>query len=74
VLNGNDKYTENHDPHDILVDTHAALITLIETFENEQTPYYAIPRATKTPRFNDYEHLARIKEWAALDDAESEAA
>ena len=74
VLNGNHKYTENNNPHDILIDTNAALITLFETFQDENTPYYAIPRATKTPRFNDYEHLSRIKEWAALDDDESEAA
>jgi ATP-dependent helicase/nuclease subunit B len=74
VLNGNNKHTELTDPHNMLVDTKASLITLIETFADEQTPYYAIPRSNKIPRFNDYEHLARIKEWAALDDSESEAA
>jgi len=74
VLNGQNKATEHQDPHDILVDTHESLITLIETFEDKNTPYYAIPRASKTPRFNDYEHLARIKEWAALDDSESDTA
>ncbi len=74
VLNGNGKYTEIAEPQDIISETNAALITLIEIFENQETPYYAIPRSTKIPRYNDYEHLARIKEWAALDDSESEAA
>jgi len=41
------------------------------TFNNEKTPYFSLPRAQKIPRFNDYEHLARVKEWAALDDVES---
>ncbi|MFK7839621.1 MAG: double-strand break repair protein AddB, partial [Bdellovibrionales bacterium] len=73
VLNGTTPVElENID--DMLVDTKAALIALIDTFNNPNTPYYAIPRATKIPRFDDYAHLARIKEWAALDDADSEAA
>ena len=71
VLNGNNKHTELTEPHDMLVDTKEALTNLIDTFDNEDTPYYAIPRASKTPRFNDYEHLARTKEWAALDDEEA---
>lgn len=71
VLNGNNKPTELTDPHDMLVDTKEALTNLIDTFDNEDIPYYALPRATKTPRFNDYEHLARTKEWAALDDEEA---
>lgn len=71
VFNGNNKHTELTDPHDMLVDTTEALTDLIDTFDNEDIPYYALPRATKTPRFNDYEHLARTKEWAALDDEEA---
>ncbi len=53
----------------------AGLKALIETFDNEKTPYYSLPRPANAPRFNDYAHLARIAEWAALgDDDESEAA
>ena len=69
VLNGS-KPTEQYDPNDIVVDTKSALINLIETFDNPDIPYFAIPRASKLPRFNDYEHLERIKEWAALDDVD----
>lgn len=43
---------------------------LIAAFSDPHTPYYALPRPTLLPRFNDYEHLARVKEWVALDDDE----
>ncbi len=44
-----------------------SLRILIETFAQEDTPYYSLPHPDKAPRFNDYEHLARVKEWTALD-------
>lgn len=40
------------------------LIGLIEGYEDPQTAYPAVPRPGLAPRFNDYEHLARIKEWS----------
>lgn len=46
---------------------------LIVTFDREDTPYYSIPRPERAPRFNDYEHLARVREWTALDDSEDAA-
>lgn len=46
---------------------------LIDTFDLESTPYYSLPRPDKAPRFNDYEHLARVREWTALDESESDA-
>jgi ATP-dependent helicase/nuclease subunit B len=42
---------------------------LVERFDDEDTPYLSLPRADYIPRFNDYLHLARVAEWAALDDA-----
>lgn len=35
-------------------------------FDDPQTPYPAIPRPAQAPRFNDYAHLARHKEWSTL--------
>lgn len=35
-------------------------------FADPSTPYPAIPRPAYAPRFNDYAHLARHKEWATL--------
>lgn len=47
---------------------------LIETFWNPDTPFYCIPNAQNAPRFNDYEHVSRLKEWSVLDnDAEGGA-
>ena len=37
---------------------------LIAAFDREDTPYEARPRPDAAPRFSDYEHLARIKEWS----------
>ncbi len=47
---------------------------LIERFDEAGTPYLSLPRADYLPRFNDYLHLARVAEWATMDDAEEEAA
>jgi ATP-dependent helicase/nuclease subunit B len=51
----------------------AGLENLIATFDHEDAPYYSLPRPERAPRFNDYEHLARVKEWTALDDSEEAA-
>ncbi len=50
------------------------LDALIATFDRETTPYYSLPDLARRPRFNDFEHLARVKEWTALGDDESEEA
>ena len=50
------------------------LINLIILFDQEETPYFAVPNLEKAPRFNDYAHLERIKEWAVTDDNSEEAA
>ncbi len=50
------------------------LINLINIFENNDTPYYAIPKLDNAPRFNDYEYLERVKEWTALGETNEEAA
>lgn len=46
---------------------------LIARFDDESTPYYSLPRPDNAPRFNDYEHLARVREWTALDENEEAA-
>lgn len=58
---------------EIVETTKNGLMNLIESFDNEKTPYYAIPILDNAPRYNDYEYLERVKEWAALDN-ESEVA
>lgn len=64
------------DLQSIIAHTHDGLTNMMDTFSNPDTPYICLPRSSIMPRFNDYKHLARIEEWAALedDDTTSEAA
>ena len=38
---------------------------LIDRFDNPDTPYESRPVPEMAPKYSDYEHLARIKEWSA---------
>lgn len=49
----------------LVAEAEAGLLALIATFDDPATPYHSVPDAARRPRFNDYEHLARIGEWAA---------
>jgi ATP-dependent helicase/nuclease subunit B len=40
------------------------LAVLVMKFDDPRTPYRAVPRPEKAPRYSDYEHLARVKEWS----------
>ena len=42
---------------------------LIETFDDPKTPYLSRPRPHLAPPYSDYEHLARVKEWALGEEA-----
>jgi ATP-dependent helicase/nuclease subunit B len=42
----------------------AGLRRLVEAFDLPDTPYQSVPDAEAAPRFSDYAHLARIKEWS----------
>ena len=42
----------------------AGLGGLIARFDDPATPYTPMPRPLRAPRFNDYAHLARLKEWS----------
>lgn len=52
----------------------AGLNNLITTFCHSEIPFSAVPDMHNIPPYNDYEHISRLKEWAALDEAEGEAA
>lgn len=58
---------------EMITRTEMRLKTLIDRFDDPQTPYLSLPRPDKIPRFNDYEHLARVREWSTLDSAEDAA-
>lgn len=51
---------------DALVDaSEAGLLGLIQAFGDVDTPYLAVPDPDLAPAFDDYAHLARIKEWSS---------
>jgi ATP-dependent helicase/nuclease subunit B len=43
---------------------------LVETFDDPRTAYTPVPRAEHQPRYNDYAHLARLKEWMNPEDGD----
>ena len=43
----------------------AGLQMLLDAFASEETPYLSRPFPKFAPRFSDYDHLARVKEWSA---------
>ena len=45
------------------------LEALVARFDDPETPYLARPRPKWAGRFSDYDHLARVQEWAAAEDA-----
>src|SRR5262249_54820957 len=51
---------------------HAGLERLVAAFDSPQTPYHSMPDPEFAPRFSDYVHLARVKEWSvnAFEEAE----
>lgn len=52
----------------------AGLLALVEKFDDPNTPYYSQPRAEAKPKFSDYDHLARVREWSVGGDDAEEAA
>jgi ATP-dependent helicase/nuclease subunit B len=45
----------------------AGLQDLIARFDDPGTPYRAVPIARNAPRYSDFEHLERVKEWRATE-------
>ncbi len=56
------------DPGGLAETALAGLGDLIARFDDPATPYLVQPRPALAPRFNDYAHLERIREWAAGQD------
>ena len=53
--------------HKLAKDAIEGLENLIKAFDHEDTPYEARPRPEQAPKYSDYEHLARVKEWVVSD-------
>ncbi len=48
----------------------ASLAALVAAFDDPAHPYLSQPHPGRAPRFSDYTQLARVAEWAALEDPE----
>jgi ATP-dependent helicase/nuclease subunit B len=42
----------------------AGLMSLLDHFQREDTPYRSVPRPQSAPQYNDYAHLSRVEEWS----------
>jgi ATP-dependent helicase/nuclease subunit B len=54
----------------IIEDALRGVQALVAQFDDHRTPYRAQPRPDKAPRYSDYLHLARVKEWSVIGEAE----
>lgn len=69
-LSGGDPAGEKRDAakkltvQELAAEAYDGLQKLIAQFDKETTPYLTKPRPEYEDRFNDYEHLARVKEWS----------
>ena len=52
------------DVRELAEEAEAGLRRLIAVFDDPKTPYRARPRPAMAPRYGDYDHLSRLKEWA----------
>ena len=59
---------------EMIADAETGLKELVERFDDAGTPYLSQPHADAKPRFSDYEHLARTKEWGVSGEEGEEAA
>lgn len=58
----------------LIAGAEAGLKALVARFDKAATPYLSRPRTDAGPRFSDYDHLARVREWSVSgDDAEDAA-
>lgn len=64
------KVTEITETDKVLAQTRENLQKLISAFDFETTPYLARPNPKYVPKYSEYDHLERIKEWATEEDDE----
>ena len=61
---GGEETTAGDDPARLAEEAAAGLAALIAAFDDERTPYEARPHPEMAPRYSNYLHLARVREWA----------
>jgi ATP-dependent helicase/nuclease subunit B len=64
------RIAEGAGARDLIAAALAGLRELVARFDDPVTPYRAVPIARNAPRYSDYEHLERVKEWRATEVAD----
>ena len=54
-------------PDRLIAEAEAGVRGLLTTFDDPATPFLSLPNPAVAPRFGDYWHLARVKEWGLGD-------
>jgi ATP-dependent helicase/nuclease subunit B len=57
--------TTKADPMELAEAALEGLRRLVDRYDDPQSAYHPVPRPDWAPRFSDYAHLARIKEWSS---------
>ncbi|MGE5475118.1 MAG: double-strand break repair protein AddB [Bacteroidales bacterium] len=61
---GGEEKSAGDNPRQLTDEALEGLKALVATFDDERTPYAARPHPDRAPKYSDYQHLARIREWA----------
>jgi ATP-dependent helicase/nuclease subunit B len=67
---GGEERSAGGDARTLTEQTLEGLSALISRFDDESTPYAARPHPEMAPKYSDYLHLARVKEWASGDEGD----
>jgi ATP-dependent helicase/nuclease subunit B len=57
--------SEGSETQRLMEEARAGLLALVLSFDDPATPYRARPAPDRAPRYSDYTHLERVKEWRA---------
>ena len=55
-------------PAELARDAVAGVNVLAKAFADEKTPYLSVPHPDHAPKYSDYVHLARLREWKGSED------
>lgn len=69
---GGEEKSAGADPRQLTDEALEGLYGLIAAFDDANTPYEARPHPDRAPKYSDYLHLARVKEWAVAGEEEGE--
>ncbi|MBC7908250.1 MAG: double-strand break repair protein AddB [Rhodospirillaceae bacterium] len=61
---GGEEKSAGDDPVRLTSEALEGVTALIATFDDERTPFEARPHPDRAPKYSDYLHLARLREWA----------